>query len=322
MADERDEGEIRTVAVIGAGTMGRQISALIAASGYPVRLHDALPAALERALPAINEELVSVPNAPQYRHHTHRLHPPADHAAVLGRIEPVADLAGTVAGADLVIEAVREDIETKLAVFAEIDRLAPHAILATNSSSLPSSLLAPAVADPGRLLNTHFFASIWARPMLEIMGSGQTRPEVIERADRFGRSLGLVTAVVRGESKGFIINRIWRAVKRESLRVVDEGHADPEDVDRLWMLFFGTPIGPFGSMDMIGLDVIADIETSYQNVATDPTDQPSPVLHQQVASNNLGEKTGHGFYHHPNPEYLEFFAADLPNLERREETGK
>lgn len=313
MAVDRARDEIATIAVIGAGTMGRQISALIAASGYPVRLHDALPAALERAVPAIREELASLPDAPQYRHHTVRLHPPADLAAVLARIEPVADLAGTVAGVDLVIEAVREDVETKLAVFAELDRLAPHAILATNSSSLPSSLLAPAVADPGRLLNTHFFAPIWARPMLEIMGSGQTRPEVIERVNRFGRSLGLVTAVVRGESKGFIINRIWRAVKRESLRVVDEGHADPEDVDRLWMLFFGTPIGPFGTMDMVGLDVIADIETSYQQVATDPADQPSTILHKQIASNNLGEKTGRGFYHHPNPEYLSFFAADPPN---------
>ena len=72
-----------------------------------------------------------------------------------------------------------------------------------------------------------------------------------------------MTAVVRGDSKGFIINRVWRAVKRESLRVVDEGHADPADVDRLWMLFFGTPYGPFGIMDMVGLDVVADIETSY-----------------------------------------------------------
>ena len=92
--------------------------------------------------------------------------------------------------------------------------------------------------------------------------------------ERFGRSLGLVTAIVRGDSKGFIINRVWRAVKRESLRVVDEGHADPADVDRLWMLFFGTPYGPFGIMDMVGLDVVADIEASYQRVATDP-DRPA-----------------------------------------------
>jgi 3-hydroxybutyryl-CoA dehydrogenase len=316
MADVGTSGDVQTVAVIGAGTMGRQITALIAANGYPVRIHDALPAALERALPTIREELADLPNAPQYRHHTYRLRPPADHDAILVRITPVADLGAAVAGVDLVIEAVREDIDTKLAVFRDLDRLAPAAMLATNSSSLPTSLLVPAVSDPGRLLNTHFFAPIWSRPMLEIMGCGQTRSEVIERVDRFATSLGLVTARVRGESKGFIINRIWRAVKRESLRVVDEGHADPEDVDRLWMLFFGTPIGPFGIMDMVGLDVVADIETSYQRVATDPADQPSAVLHRHLAAGTLGEKTGQGFYRHPDPEFLGFFDSESDDPKR------
>jgi 3-hydroxybutyryl-CoA dehydrogenase len=141
--------------------------------------------------------------------------------------------------------------------------------------------------------------------MVELMGCGATRPEVMEPVVRFMQSLGLVTAVVRGDSKGFIINRVWRAVKRESLRVVDEGHADPEDVDRLWMLFFGTPYGPFGIMDMVGLDVVSDIETSYQRVAIDPTDQPSAVLGQKLAAGELGEKTGRGFYSHPEPEYTQ-----------------
>lgn len=302
------QDEIRSVAVIGAGTMGRQIATLIAANGYPVRIYDALPEARAQALPKIKTELDVLPRMPQYAHHTYRLQPPDDHEAVIANITVADSLADAVAGVDLVIEAVREDVDTKLEVFAELSRLAPNAILSTNSSSLPSSLLVPAVDDPGRLLNTHFFAPIWSRCALELMGCGETRPEVIERVNRFGQSLGLVTAVVRGESKGFIINRIWRAVKRESLRVVDEGHADPADVDRLWMLFFGTPVGPFGIMDMVGLDVVADIETSYQRVATDPTDQPSAILHEAIARGDLGEKTGKGFYSHPNPEYLSFFA--------------
>jgi 3-hydroxybutyryl-CoA dehydrogenase len=179
----------------------------------------------------------------------------------------------------------------------------------------------PAVSDPGRLLNTHFFAPIWSRCALELMGCGETRPEVIERVNRFGQSLGLVTAVVRGESKGFIINRIWRAVKRESLRVVDEGHADPADVDRLWMLFFGTPVGPFGIMDMVGLDVVADIETSYQRVATDPADQPSSILHDAIARGDLGEKSGQGFYRHPDPEYLSFFAPTPASRPKGRDAG-
>jgi 3-hydroxybutyryl-CoA dehydrogenase len=283
--------------------MGRQIAALIAVSGRSVTLSDADPAMLERAPERIRAELISQPTAPQYRHHQFRLEPPADHDALLDRIRPVTSLVEAVAGVDLVIEAVREDLTTKLVVFAELSRLAPKAILATNSSSLPSSLLVPAVADPTRLLNLHFFQPIWIRPMLEIMGCGQTAPAAIAACERFGRSLGLVTAIVRGESKGFIINRIWRAVKRESLRVVDEGHADPADVDRLWMLFFGTGVGPFGIMDMVGLDVAADIEATYHAVATDPTDRPSPALHRLVDAGKLGEKTGEGFYRHPDPAY-------------------
>lgn len=302
--DTETGAAIAGVAVIGAGTMGRQIAALIAASGREVAIFDAAPAMLEQVIARMREELATLPKAAPYRHHPFRLRPEGDHEAILGRVRVAESLATAVAGADLVIEAVREDIATKRAVFAELDRLAPGAILATNSSSLPSSLLVPAVADPGRLLNMHFFAPIWIRAMLEIMGCGETSAATLAAAERFGRSLGLVTAVVRGESKGFIINRVWRAVKREALRVVDEGHAEPEDVDRLWMLFFGTPVGPFGVMDMVGLDVVADIETSYQATATDPADRPSPTLRRLLAEGKLGEKSGEGFYRHPEPAFL------------------
>jgi 3-hydroxybutyryl-CoA dehydrogenase len=303
VAGEGGGRELNSVAVIGAGTMGRQIASLIAGSGRPVRIWDADPGMLAAARERIATETRTLPHLPRYAHHQFRLEPPADLDALIGRIVLAESLADAVAGADIVIEAVREDLDTKRALFAELSRLAPEAILTTNSSSLPSSLIAPAVDDPGRLLNTHFFAPVWSRPMVELMGSGATRPEVMAAAERFGKSLGLVTAIVRGDSKGFIINRVWRAVKRESLRVVDEGHADPADVDRLWMLFFGTPYGPFGIMDMVGLDVVADIETSYQRVATDPADQPSAILHAKLTEGALGEKTGSGFYTHPDPEY-------------------
>jgi 3-hydroxybutyryl-CoA dehydrogenase len=301
-AGDRD---LKTTAVIGVGTMGRQIAALIAASGRPVRLWDADPDMLAAARQRIDEETRTLPDLPRYAHHQFRLQPPADIPAMLERITVADSLADAVSGADIVIEAVREDLETKRTLFAELSRLAPEAVLTTNSSSLPSSQIASAVEDPGRLLNTHFFAPIWTRAMVELMGSGATRPEVMDSVERFTKSLGLVTAVVRGDSKGFIINRVWRAVKRESLRVVDEGHADPADVDRLWMLFFGTPYGPFGIMDMVGLDVVSDIETSYQNVATDPADRPSAILSERLGAGDLGEKSGKGFYSHPDPEYLQ-----------------
>ncbi len=305
MGEDAEVREIGAVAVVGAGTMGRQIATLGAAGGHPVAIFDAHGPALESAIPRIREELATLPSAPRYQHHQFRLRPPADPEEVVGRIRVAASLADAVDGVDLVIEAVKEDVGVKREVFAELDRLTRGTILATNSSSIPSSQIAPAVSDPGRLLNMHHFAPIWFRAMVEIMGCGETRPEVIAAAAAYGRSLGLVVATVRGESKGFIINRIWRAVKRESLRVVDEGHADPEDVDRLWMLFFGTPTGPFGVMDMVGLDVVSDIETSYQQVTEDPTDTPSATLRRMLDDGRLGEKSGQGFYRHPDPEYLE-----------------
>lgn len=285
---------IRTVAVIGAGTLGAQIAAMTAASGRPVRLFDVAPGASEAAIVRLREMLTPVVA-------DGRLNWDLD--AVLARIEPVASLDAAVADVDLVIEAVREEIETKRSVFADIARINPAPYLATNSSSLPSSLLADSVADPGKLVNLHFFTEFWVTSCVELMGCGQTTDETMHTMAAFGRSLGLYTAVVRGESKGFIINRVWRAVKREALRVVDDGHADPEDVDRLWAFFWGIDQGPFGRMDAIGLNVIADIEDSYIAVSTDPTDQPSQTLHRLVDAGHLGVKTGAGFYDYPDPSY-------------------
>lgn len=285
---------VAIVALVGAGLLGSQIAAMTAASGRAVRLFDVAPGASEGALNRLRTMLTPVIAAGDLDW---------DLDAVLGRIRPVETLAEAVKSADLVIEAVREHLPTKREVFAEISRLNQTAYLATNSSSLPSSLLADVVADPGKLVNLHFFSEFWVRSMVEVMGCGETTPETLETMAAFGRSLGLVSIVVRGESKGFVINRIWRAVKRESLRVVDEGHADPEEVDRLWALFFGTKIGPFGIMDSIGLDVIADIEDSYIAVATDPAEHRSRVLHDHVTNGQLGQKSGTGFYAYPNPAF-------------------
>ncbi len=290
-------GQIGKVAVIGAGTMGAQIASLSALSGYSVSLWDAVDAALANGMKRAEREIF--PNLGEQRELT-----PAQTATGLSRLSAAGSMAEAVEGADLVIEAVREEIGVKRAVFSELSRLTP-AILATNSSSIPSSLIAPAVDRPERLLNMHFFAPIWVRSMLELMTCGETSDETLETAYDFGVSLGLVTAIVNGESKGFIINRIWRAVKRESLAVVDAGVATPEDVDRLWMMFFQTEYAPFGIMDMVGLDVVSDIETSYQLVSQDPTDTPSTSLARMIAAGELGEKSGKGFYQHPNPKYRE-----------------
>jgi 3-hydroxybutyryl-CoA dehydrogenase len=296
--------DVRRIAVIGAGTMGAQIGTLAAYAGYEVRIYDALPSATASARERIVQTILpAIADAG---------HLQGEANGTLDRLEFPAELAVAVDNVELVIEAVKEELEVKQAVFAELSRLAPDAILATNSSSIPSALVADSVDRPERLLNMHFFAPIWVRSMLELMSCGHTSEEALATAAAVGKRMSLVTATVRGQSKGFIINRIWRAVKRESLRVVDEGVADPEDIDRLWMLFFQTQYAPFGVMDMVGLDVVRDIEWSYQRETLDPTDTPSPTLLRMIAAGELGEKTGKGFYSHPNPAYAQpgFLAGD------------
>ena len=299
MSEGWTPGPVRRIAMVGAGTMGMQIASLAAAAGYETRLFDAVPAAVDRALKRIDDELLAeivgsgmIPLA-------------TDVGSCRERLTAAPSLASAVDGADLVIEAVKEDLDVKRGVFAELSRLAPQAMLATNSSSLPSRPLAEVVTNPERLLNMHFFAPVWVRTMVELMTCGQTSDATFEAARGVGEAMGLLVAQVQGESKGFIINRIWRAIKRESLRVVDEGHASPEDVDRLFMLFFEAKRAPFSTMDLVGLDVVADIEATYHAVATDPHDRPIPTLIKKVEKGDLGEKSGMGFYSHPNPSYAE-----------------
>ena len=286
---------ITRVAVVGAGTLGAQIAALCAAGGAETVVTDALPDALARAATRIETELLPPIEAAGMGTRS------AQDAFAALRFE--TDVETAVRGVDLVIEAVKEDAAVKTELFGRLSRVAPEAILATNSSSIPSSRIIGDVADASRVCNAHFFGPIWIRTMVELMSCGETDPAVIDRLKTFTDGLGLVTAVVRIESKGFIINRIWRAVKRESLRVVDEGVADPEDVDRLWRIFFQTEHPPFGTMDYVGLDVVRDIEQSYQRESLDPTDTPSPTLDRMIDEGRLGEKSGQGFYTYPDPAY-------------------
>jgi 3-hydroxybutyryl-CoA dehydrogenase len=285
---------IRVVAIVGAGFLGKQIAALCAASGRDVRITDAVPEAAAGASAWLRDFLADpiASGALDW-----------DLDTVLGRIQPVHTLDEALAGADLMIEAVREDLDTKRELFRRASAINPRIYLATNSSSLMSAELRDCVTQRDKLVNLHFFAEFWYRSMVELMGCGETSEDTMRVMHRFGSSLGLFCAMVRGQSKGFIINRVWRAIKREALRVVDEGHAVPEDVDRLFALFWGIRQGPFGAMDRVGLDVIADIEDTYIAVASDPTDRRSPTLHELVASGHLGVKTGEGFYHYPDPVF-------------------
>jgi 3-hydroxybutyryl-CoA dehydrogenase len=291
-----DLARIATVGVVGAGFMGAQLALRIATRGYPVAVVDQSMDALGRMRRGHEEELD--------RHLAAEALSATERTAVLERIRASSDLAASFGNVDLVIEAVPERLDLKRAVFEELDRVCPPGtILATNSSSIRISHLEDATGRPDRVLNAHFYPPVWQRPMVELMRGSVTSDETVRRVGRFARSVGLTPLMVRKESTGFLFNRVWRAIKRETLHLVDEGVASVDDVDRAWMICWEMPIGPFGVMDVIGLDVVLDIEQVYYAESGDPRDAPPRLLIDKVAAGELGVKAGRGFYRYPHPAY-------------------
>jgi 3-hydroxybutyryl-CoA dehydrogenase len=289
-------GEIARVAVVGSGTMGRQIALQVARGGLPVTLYDVDPAALARAREA------QLRLAGQFVAEGRLAADEAD--AALARVAYEADLTAATRGVDLVIEAVPERVDLKRQVFAQLDEYLPEgAIIATNSSSIRVSLLEDATARPERCANYHFYLPVHDNPMVEVGGGTRTAPETLDALDAFTRRIGMLPLRVRKESTGFIFNRVWRAIKKEVLKVADSGVASFEDIDRAWMIHYRTPKGPFGKMDEIGLDVVKAIEEVYAAESGDPGDLPPPILTERVARGELGEKSGRGFYQYPDPAW-------------------
>jgi 3-hydroxybutyryl-CoA dehydrogenase len=280
LADPSD----RPAAVIGAGTLGRRIALMLATRGGQVRVADPSAEQRQAAERFVAEQLPAVV-----------AQVPGGSA---GQVTAVADVGEAVDGAWLVVECVPERLELKRAVFTDLDRLAPaDAVLASNSSSYPTSALVDTVRTPERLVNLHFYMPP-ARTAVEVMSCGRTDPVVIDLLMAELPSYGLEPFLVRRESVGFIYNRIWAAIKREALAVVEEGVATPEEVDRLFGLNLGTDAGPFRRMDAVGLDVVLDIEEHYAAVRPALPEEPRALLRRLIAEGRLGVKTGRGFYDH------------------------
>lgn len=280
--------EDRPVAVVGGGALGRRIALMFASRGGHVRIHDVDASSRETAIEFVETTL---PGLVARRR-----------SALVGTVEATGDLAAAVRDAWLVIEAVPEHLELKRAVLADLDRLAPEdAVVATNSSSYPSSRLIDGVGHPERVLNMHFFRPP-EQAAVELMSDGHTDRAVIDLLLEALPAFGLQPFEAREESVGFVFNRIWAAVKREALTVVAEGVSTPREVDEVFRLTVGSPIGVFQAMDQVGLDVVLDIEEHY--AAADPrlSEAPRALLRRYVEAGDLGVKTGAGFYVHGTGE--------------------
>lgn len=288
--------EIKNVSVVGLGTLGTQIAVQCAAYGYNVKGYDTVADSYTKTLEKIRATMKTTGKGPTV--------PMEAWEKAAASVKVLTDMEECLKDADLVIEAVPEVLELKREVFATMDKLAPkHAILATNSSSIPISRIESATNRPERCINMHFYQPAVGFILCDIMGGTITLSEVIETARNFIRSLDLIPLKVNKEILGFCFNSVWRAIKKHVLFLACNGYVDFRDIDRAWMVFTGMPYGPFALMDMVGLDVVYDIEMSYYNESKDPRDIPPPSFKEMIDRNELGVKTGKGFYTYPNPEW-------------------
>jgi 3-hydroxybutyryl-CoA dehydrogenase len=220
----------------------------------------------------------------------------------LARVSVSETLGTAVADADFILENVPEKLALKRELFTSIAlQRTESAIIVSNTSSLPGSLMADSSQRADRFINANF--SHLGHVKVEVMPNPSTSQETRERVVALLREMGFVPIVLAREQFGYAGNRVWRAVKKEVLRQLADGVVSAADVDRSWMLDFDTPIGPCGIMDAIGLDVVCDIEKSYADASGDPNDLPPAFLTEMVAHGTLGVKSGRGFYEYPNPAF-------------------
>jgi 3-hydroxybutyryl-CoA dehydrogenase len=283
----RTVDELRTITVIGAGTMGAGIAHVAALAGRAVQLFDAAPGAAAAGLGRIEKHLAKGVELGKVS--------AADRDAALGRIRTCEDLAAACAGADCAIEAVPEVLELKREIFAAVDRAAPeHALLATNTSSLPVAAIASAVRAPGRLVGMHFFNPVHAMKLVEVVRHARADAGAVALAVALAEQLGK-TPITVADSPGFASSRLGLVIGLEAMRMVEQGVASASDIDTAMKLGYGHPMGPLELTDLVGLDVRLGI-AEHLATAIGPAFTPPAVLREKVAAGKLGKKTGEGFY--------------------------
>ncbi len=281
-----------TVAVIGAGTMGHGIAYVALAAGQTVRIHDANAASLRTAYDRINS---AYERAIQRGKAT-----TADRHAGMQRLTVPAGLHDAVAGADLVIEAIPEKLELKQRLFAEVEEaVSDEALLASNTSSLSIGAIAGKLRLPARVLGMHFFNPVPVMKLVELVRSPKTSTDAIDRAKTFVAGLGK-TAIVVGDTPGFATSRLGVVLGLEAIRMLEQGVASAEDIDRAMELGYNHPMGPLRLTDLVGLDVrLAIAEHLHRTFGAD-TYAPPDLLRSMVADGKLGKKSGEGFYRWEN----------------------
>lgn len=279
------------VAVIGTGTMGHGIAQVAATAGFAVAIADAVAPALVAAIGRIQANLAGAVTRGKLSQ--------KDADAAIGRISLVPAVADAVGDADLVVEAIHEDLHAKRELFALLDRSTKRsAILVTNTSSLSVGRIAEATATPARVLGMHFFNPVHIMRLVELVVHPATTPETVDQVKAIAIAMGKTPIVVR-DTPGFASSRLGLALGLEAMRMVEAGVASPEDIDTAMELGYGHPMGSLRLTDLVGLDVRLRVAEYLRSELDAPHFEPPAILREKVRRGELGKKAGRGFYQWP-----------------------
>ncbi len=286
--ERRVQVDIKKVCVVGAGTMGSGITQVVAQSGYEVTMVDLKQEVLDRGMGNISSSLARMVKKGTMQQ--------ADADKLLARIKAMTDMREAAKDVDYAIEAVFEKVEVKHPVLKELDEICPErTIFASNTSSLPISLLSSVTKRPEKFIGMHFFNPVSMMRLIEVVRSLLTSDETVSISVNFGKSLGKEPVVVK-DSPGFVANRIVNAAGNEALKILQEGLASADDIDKVCKLAFNWPIGLFEMIDLAGADVVLDMADSiYQQTGWERY-KAAPILRSMVDCGYLGRKVGNGFY--------------------------
>jgi 3-hydroxybutyryl-CoA dehydrogenase len=291
--------DIRRILVVGAGTMGQQIALQCATHGYEVTVYDIAPAALENAtarIKAFASQLVEQRRLTAEQSQT-----------ALDRVSYSTDPQAAGAAADLLSESVPEDPALKSRVFSQFNQLCPpHTIFTTDTSTLLPSMFAEATGRPAQFAAFHFYQYVWESNLVDVMPHPGTSPETVELLTAFARRIGQVPLVFKKETPEYVVNAILGAINSTAINLVFRDEvASVEDVDRAVMIALKMPVGPFGGLDVVGLDTIWHITETKARATGDLEAQrfADRFKRDYVDKGWLGVKSGRGFYTYPNPSY-------------------